>query len=1483
MNPKTKHQDTSVQGLTAKMSMRINPPDYIKCKNYERYKQELLAWKRVTEVDKKKQAIAIALSLPADGEEETGIREKVFEELKLEDLEKDNGLDTLIAFFDKHLGKDDLSDSFQKFEEFEECIRRSESIRDYIQNFDQKYNRLVKLNMTLPKPIVAFKLLKGANISKEQRMLVLTGLDFDNKEGLYEQAKASLKKYLGDNNKISNVPMALKVESTHSTDQEALVASNYTRRPWQTRGGFANRPMRGGNHWRGSYQPQTGRGYHSQGSNTVRGKKMNPAGSNGRPLLCKSCGSFRHLLSECPDSYERMPQVHWANDYPNDCHDYDYDYPPEDDNIEENEDRNEDADVFFANNRHSMKELSIESRNCAVLDSGCSSNVCGQAWFDCYVDSLSSEERRQVIEEEGRKTFKFGGGEKLKSLGCFFLPAHLAGKKVTIKTDVVASNLPLLLSKEAMKKAKVKLNLIDDTAEILGKEVCLNHTSSGHYCVPLDKVNEVNVEEVYAVNINTIDKREQRKTLTKLHRQFAHPSAKKFVGLLKDGGVWSSDLQEEIDAIYKSCNLCRVYSKTPARPAVALPMASDFNEKVCMDLNQWNNKWILHLVDMFSRFTVSVFINRKRPRDIIDKMIKCWIGVFGVMGAVLTDNGGEFSSEEMREIASILNVEVLTTAAESPFQNGLCEKNHAIVDTMLMKMQDEYQHIPLDVLLCWSSMAKNAMQMWNGFSSYQIVFGRNPKLPNIMSDNIPALQGKTGSEVLAMHLNALHSARKHFIMSEADERIRRALRCKIRASEQVFHPGDRVFYKREGKEKWLGPAKVVCQDGKIVFIRHGGVFIRVSPNRLLLAGREYFTDSGEMHDHDMSMRSKTKDHGLAEYIGAEQKQPRIENETQEQPRIETQEQPNIETDRDNLTTVTTKTNLINLQRNDRIKYKLEVEDEWKESTILCRGGKRTGQNKNWFNIKDSTTDEVIGLNLDTVAEWQKVKFTAEGNKEQQEVNIVIVPREKHEEEATCVQAKLQELQKLKAFSTYESVPNKGQTTISTRWILSRKGDEVKARLVARGFEDQEIMRKDAPTVGKSMMRTMIAIAATNSWSVKTTDIKSAFLQGRDMEREVYIKPPKEADVENGMIWKLKKCLYGLNEAARQFYQSVADCLLSLGCTKSALDPALFYMKKDGQLKGIIACHIDDFLHAGDEEFDECMTKMRKQFLAGKLEMGQFKYIGFNITQNDHHIIIDQTEYVKQLENATINAQRRSQKSQSLNATESTTLRELVGRLNWVAQGSRPDIFFEMIELSTRLNKGTVNDLTRAIKAVKNLKEEKAVVMMPKLHKPSNWRLVVFSDASHANLSDGANSMGAHLVFLTDGDRSCPISWHAGKIKRVVRSTIAAETLSLLEAVENGIYIREHLMELLGLSIPLHAYIDNKSLVEAVHSTKLVDDKRLRIDMSSLQESLSRGEINTIQWIPGDKQLANCLTKKGASPYHLLQAMQNGYIQIPWAE
>ena len=87
------------------------------------------------------------------------------------------------------------------------------------------------------------------------------------------------------------------------------------------------------------------------------------------------------------------------------------------------------------------------------------------------------------------------------------------------------------------------------------------------------------------------------------------------------------------------------------------------------------------------------------------------------------------------------------------------------------------------------------------------------------------MEGSTASEAFATYLNELHAARVSFIESEADERIRRALHCKMRASELVYEHGDRVYYKCEGNDRWIGPGKVVFQDGNVIFVRHGGTFM----------------------------------------------------------------------------------------------------------------------------------------------------------------------------------------------------------------------------------------------------------------------------------------------------------------------------------------------------------------------------------------------------------------------------------------------------------------------------------------------------------------------------------------------------------------------------------------------------------------------------------------------------------------------------------
>ena len=71
------------------MVTRIDPPS-LRTKGYELYRQELLAWREVTDLRKDKQGVAIALSLPED--DKTQKRENAFEQISLDDLKKEDGL-----------------------------------------------------------------------------------------------------------------------------------------------------------------------------------------------------------------------------------------------------------------------------------------------------------------------------------------------------------------------------------------------------------------------------------------------------------------------------------------------------------------------------------------------------------------------------------------------------------------------------------------------------------------------------------------------------------------------------------------------------------------------------------------------------------------------------------------------------------------------------------------------------------------------------------------------------------------------------------------------------------------------------------------------------------------------------------------------------------------------------------------------------------------------------------------------------------------------------------------------------------------------------------------------------------------------------------------------------------------------------------------------------------------------------------------------
>ena len=91
---------------------------------------------------------------------------------------------------------------------------------------------------------------------------------------------------------------------------------------------------------------------------------------------------------------------------------------------------------------------------------------------------------------------------------------------MTLRTDVVAADIPLLLSRKSMKTAGINIDLTSDTATIFGKSVMLNMTSSGHYCIPIHKAASITNMEDCSVK-NEPDPKEPCKNVVESHLYYA--------------------------------------------------------------------------------------------------------------------------------------------------------------------------------------------------------------------------------------------------------------------------------------------------------------------------------------------------------------------------------------------------------------------------------------------------------------------------------------------------------------------------------------------------------------------------------------------------------------------------------------------------------------------------------------------------------------------------------------------------------------------------------------------------------------------------------------------------------------------------------------------------------------------------------------------------------------------------------------------------
>ena len=136
---------------------------------------------------------------------------------------------------------------------------------------------------------------------------------------------------------------------------------------------------------------------------------------------------------------------------------------------------------------------------------------------------------------------------------------------------------------------------------------------------------------------------------------------------------------------------------------------------------------------------------------------------------------------------------------------------------------------------------------------------------------------------------------------------------------------------------------------------------------------------------------------------------------------------------------------------------------------------------------------------------------------------VNVPRYRHGKKK-FVEAKQKELDNFDTFDVYDEVDDIGQPKLGTNWVCTEKVKNnetiAKTRLTIRGdMENVEGVRTDSPTVMKGNINILLTVAAMKGWKIQNSDVTAAFLQTRDLDRDVFVLPPRERRIP-GVIWKL---------------------------------------------------------------------------------------------------------------------------------------------------------------------------------------------------------------------------------------------------------------------------------------------------------------------------------------------------------------------------
>ena len=462
--------------------------------------------------------------------------------------------------------------------------------------------------------------------------------------------------------------------------------------------------------------------------------------------------------------------------------------------------------------------------------------------------------------------------------------------------------------------------------------------------------------------------------------------------------------------------------------------------------------------------------------------------------------------------------------------------------------------------------------------------------------------------------------------------------------------------------------------------------------------------------------------------------------------------------------------------------------------------------------------------------------------------------------------------------------------IGNKWVFKIKRDGTyRARLVALGYSQipgVDFTDNFAPVAHDVSFRIALARMMVEKLDSLVMDVETAFLYG-DIEEEIFMKSPvgmEEIDPGSSPedCFQLKKGIYGLCQAARQFWKKFVETIKKepFGFTVSQADPCMLF-KENNLGICIIIMYVDDMLVIGKkEQIQEFATMIQKEFSV-KIQHNLADYLGCEFHMNKERTKgwLGQPSIIKSLEQKfgekamktrssltpgtpRFIARRLENEEDKVNAQDHETYRSGVGTLLYLTKHSRPDISNPVRELSKTMDAPAPAHLKEMYKLIRFVLETQDHGLKFKLMKSiRKWVLEALSDSDFASDKETRISVFGYVIYFC----GIPIAWRSKGMKSVVLSTTEAEYMALSEVVKELKFIVQLLQTMnITVELPITVYVDNVGAIWLSNNRNTGDrTKHIDIRTAFVKEYQEDGKI-IIKFVKSEENDADIFMKNTSS-------------------